>query len=447
VRAFADGAEAVERGNAEGRGEIAVGAASGRSFAEGETHFAGEPLPEAEQLNDAGGALERRAIDAAGDFDARTFEDGFERVELAIDQGRIGGAGDANIHAREGAIRNHIRVFSRFDDGGLHGDAAARMIEAHQALDLQGELVDGVDAFLGIDAGVSRAAGNEQLGVADTFALRFHAAFGTERGLEDQDGIAAERLALDDAAGRATADFFVRGPKEDEALARDNSRATKGVGGEESDDQAALHIESAGAPGTAAQDAERHAREGTAVVHRVEMAENEELSIGASAAEAKFSANVAAAMALAENLDVRAAPVPFGGDEAAHCVHGGFVVAGRFRANHATEESDHCGFIAAERTEESDHCGFIAAERTKEIARRERGWRHGDGYASSGAAWAKDERRNVEPPMNTDHVGMRKQSCRGRGPDRASRDARRPPSAGKAQGGPRGSGFAFRRFP
>ena len=48
VRALADGAHAIERGNAESRGEVAVGAAAGGGFIESEARVAGQRLGLAE---------------------------------------------------------------------------------------------------------------------------------------------------------------------------------------------------------------------------------------------------------------------------------------------------------------------------------------------------------------------------------------------------------------
>ena len=67
VGAFADCAHAVERRNAEGGGEVAVGGAAGGGFVEMEAELGGERAGLMVELDGAAGALHGRAVDAAGD--------------------------------------------------------------------------------------------------------------------------------------------------------------------------------------------------------------------------------------------------------------------------------------------------------------------------------------------------------------------------------------------
>lgn len=78
VSAVADGAEAIERGNAECRGETAVGAATGSGFAEINSHFRRERLCTKEKRC-ADFAFERGAAEAAGYLEFCAAQDGFER--------------------------------------------------------------------------------------------------------------------------------------------------------------------------------------------------------------------------------------------------------------------------------------------------------------------------------------------------------------------------------
>jgi hypothetical protein len=75
VGAIADGAETIESRNAEGRGEVAIGAAAGHAFAERQAHLRGKRLGAGEKCG-ANFALERRAVEAAANFQFRTVESG-----------------------------------------------------------------------------------------------------------------------------------------------------------------------------------------------------------------------------------------------------------------------------------------------------------------------------------------------------------------------------------
>src|SRR5271157_218549 len=67
VRAVADGAHAVERGNAERGGEVAVGGAAGGSFFQGEAKFRGHRPGLAIEPHGSATTLHGRTVDAAGD--------------------------------------------------------------------------------------------------------------------------------------------------------------------------------------------------------------------------------------------------------------------------------------------------------------------------------------------------------------------------------------------
>ena len=90
VRPFTDCAHAVERGNAERRGEVAVGSATGRGFVESESQLARESLRLAKKFDGSARAFHRRAVDAASDIDGAPRVRGLERSESALDARAIG---------------------------------------------------------------------------------------------------------------------------------------------------------------------------------------------------------------------------------------------------------------------------------------------------------------------------------------------------------------------
>ena len=92
-------AKAVESGDAEGGGEVAVGAAASRCFAEGEAEFAGDGFGAGEK----GGAVfafERGAIESAVNFEFRAAVDGLQRVEAPFEGAHVGVAPGAEIERR-----------------------------------------------------------------------------------------------------------------------------------------------------------------------------------------------------------------------------------------------------------------------------------------------------------------------------------------------------------
>ncbi len=68
MRAFADCAQAVERGDSESGGEVAVRATANGGFVEVPADFCGDLLRGTEQSHDFLGAFEWRPIDPAADF-------------------------------------------------------------------------------------------------------------------------------------------------------------------------------------------------------------------------------------------------------------------------------------------------------------------------------------------------------------------------------------------
>ena len=98
VGTFAYGAHAVEGGDAEGRGEVAVGASAGGGLVEVEAELGGEGLGGFEERDGARFALHGWAIDATGDVESAVGVGDFEAAEEAVDVGGIAGFGDADVN-------------------------------------------------------------------------------------------------------------------------------------------------------------------------------------------------------------------------------------------------------------------------------------------------------------------------------------------------------------
>lgn len=216
---MADGAEAVEGGDAERGGEIAVGAAAGRAFTERPSHLSGKRFGAREERC-AAIAFERRAIEAAMNFQAGAAIEGAKRAEASFDAAHVGSVERAEIEESASAFSDDIDARAAFDDVSIDADAAAQVVPGADARELLGELVDGVDAFLRSEAGMRSAAVYDDFRFADAFARGLEQTLRAERRLENENSITAASFGFDQLAGRGAADFFVRGPKEDEAMTK-----------------------------------------------------------------------------------------------------------------------------------------------------------------------------------------------------------------------------------
>lgn len=216
---MADGAEAVQRGDAEGGGEIAVGAAAGHAFTERPSHLSGKRFG-ARKERCATLTFERRAIEAAVNFEAGAAIEGAKCAQASFDAAHVRSVERAEIEESASAFGDDIDARAAFDDVGINADAAAQVVPGADARELLGELVDGVDAFLRSEAGVRRAAVHNDFRFADAFARGFEQAFRAERRLEDEHRVTAAGFGFDQLARRGAADFFVGGPEEDEAMTK-----------------------------------------------------------------------------------------------------------------------------------------------------------------------------------------------------------------------------------
>ncbi len=86
VGSGADGSHAVESGNAEGSGEVAVGAAAGGRLIQRETEIGRQLLCLFEESDDSGFALHGWAVDAAGERELAGLVEGLHtNAEEAVD--------------------------------------------------------------------------------------------------------------------------------------------------------------------------------------------------------------------------------------------------------------------------------------------------------------------------------------------------------------------------
>src|SRR5713226_6257476 len=179
MRAVADGAEAVEGGDAEGGGEISIRASTDGTFSQGEIHLLRESFGAGEEKC-AHFAFEWGAAEAAGDFKAGSPVKWSQSVQTALHRAHVGNPQGTQVKYSSGAFRNYVRARAAFDDAGIDGDAEAKIVPAFDARELPRQFVDGVDTFLWCETRVRGAAMHDQLGFTDSLARRLQQAARTE---------------------------------------------------------------------------------------------------------------------------------------------------------------------------------------------------------------------------------------------------------------------------
>src|SRR4051812_17772576 len=97
VRAFADRAKAIERGNAERGREVSVGAAAGAGFGNSDAQRLARLLRQRVKPSDALRALHRRTVHPAGDLKAAVLVFWLQPAELLLYVRRIVHALDADV--------------------------------------------------------------------------------------------------------------------------------------------------------------------------------------------------------------------------------------------------------------------------------------------------------------------------------------------------------------
>jgi len=351
MSAVADGAEAVERGDAESGGEIAVGAAAGGAFAQSETHLRGERFGFDEERG-AAFALERSAIEAAANFEFCTGMAWTKSTEFAFEAAHVGDAERAKVEDRAGSLGDDIHTRSAFDHVGVDGHAAPEIVPLLDVHKLPREFVDGVDAFLGSEARVRGAAVNDEFSFAYAFAGSLEEAFWAEGRFEDEDGVAAASFRFDESSRGVAPDLFVGSPKKKQTIAKMYLCSLKSFESEEGLDDAGFHIKYAGAIGFSGGDAERHFAESAGGIDRVVVAENEILPCGPRFLRPPGDAELVAAEFLSNALNARAALTPFGCKQAAATVGGDFFETGRLRDDELLERGEHLRQTSSQETQE-----------------------------------------------------------------------------------------------
>lgn len=89
MRTVTNRAETIERGNAAGGGEVAIGTTANGAFVDREVHLRSERFGPAEQSG-AHLAFERRAIEAAANFETRSGKCGAKCVEVTLQALHVG---------------------------------------------------------------------------------------------------------------------------------------------------------------------------------------------------------------------------------------------------------------------------------------------------------------------------------------------------------------------
>src|SRR5215510_4360159 len=107
------------------------------------------------------------------------------------------------------AVGDDVGTSSAFDDAGVDGDAAARVIPFPGPGNLQRELMNCVNALFGGETGVGGAALDEDLRFPDAFACGLEQTFRPERRIQNENRVAALGLGFDQPARGFTADLFV----------------------------------------------------------------------------------------------------------------------------------------------------------------------------------------------------------------------------------------------
>lgn len=118
VSAFADGPQTVERGSDTG-GEVSVGAAADRGFFQFPIDIFCDGVGFFIQADDACISLHRHAVDAALEMQLTMFVERLQRMQLAIERGRLLRAGDAHINFDLGMSGDDVGAGSSANDAGI----------------------------------------------------------------------------------------------------------------------------------------------------------------------------------------------------------------------------------------------------------------------------------------------------------------------------------------
>src|SRR5579859_3914421 len=152
--AVAEGAHAVEGGNADSGGEISVRTAADSGFLEFPVNVSGERRRFFIEGDDACVTFHGQAVDTAADFQLAMLVYRLESAEAAIDTGGLFGALDAHIDFDDGVGGDHVCARAAADHSGIDGQATLQVIPLPHFGDLVREFEDGAVSFAGVETGV-----------------------------------------------------------------------------------------------------------------------------------------------------------------------------------------------------------------------------------------------------------------------------------------------------
>ena len=120
VGAFTNGAETVERGDADAGGKVSIGAAAYGGFFQLPVDLFRDGLRLFVESCYAGVALHGQAVDAAFDVEFATFVERLEGVKFTIEAGGLLGALDAHVDFGDGFGGDHVGARASADDSWIH---------------------------------------------------------------------------------------------------------------------------------------------------------------------------------------------------------------------------------------------------------------------------------------------------------------------------------------
>src|SRR5256884_9835863 len=211
MSAVANRAEAVQRGDSERGRKISVRAAAGSAFTQRELHLLGEQLRVGEESG-AHFAFEGRPVKAAGDFKPSASLKCAQSMQANFEAAHVGNTKRTQIEDSASFLRNYVGARTAFDDPGVDGDAAAKIVPFFNARELPCQFVNGVDAFLRCKARMRGAAMYDQFGFADSLARCLQQPAWAEGRFLDKNRVAAARFRFKIFARRFAADLLVGSP-------------------------------------------------------------------------------------------------------------------------------------------------------------------------------------------------------------------------------------------
>ncbi len=326
VRSLADATHAIERGNSDAGGEVAVRTAADCCFVEFPVEFAGDRPCLLVKRCDSGIALHGQAVDATFDAERAMLVKRFQRAEAAVEAGGLLRSLDANIDFDRSFRRNHIGARTTADDSGIDRQTALQVVKLRHFDDLAREFENRAVSLAGFEACVRGDASDGESVIANALARGLD---GTVPGcgFEYENGgrLAGQRFR--NLTRRTTADFFI-GNKEYCDWTRQRSKpCLQRLDRMPHQSNARLHVEHARAVEAAIGLAAGHGGESAERVHGVEMPEQEDgLGFFASG---KIDLYVIAEVVGVVDAHAAAERFEFLREKDAHAIGGGLVVAGR----------------------------------------------------------------------------------------------------------------------